>query len=159
MARLGGWKRIGIIASVVWFLGAGIFTYNGMEKYQREQFNAQFDLLWDKAADKARDKYLSEHPPEDLTKIYAANKQQTKTTEADQELERLASGTFTPDLVVCKDCVLLKEQFLTNHRRIALEASASVAFTTVALAWGLAYLILFLVRWVKRGFINAENSN
>ena len=33
MARLSGWKRIGIIVSVVWILGAGIFTYNIVMNY------------------------------------------------------------------------------------------------------------------------------
>jgi hypothetical protein len=33
-----------------------------------------------------------------------------------------------------------------------LEA-ALVAFIPVPLGWGFAYLVLFLVRWVKRGFI------
>jgi hypothetical protein len=28
MMKLNGWKRIGIIASVVWILGAGVYTYD-----------------------------------------------------------------------------------------------------------------------------------
>lgn len=30
MAKLDGWKRIGVIVSVVWILGSGIFTYNAV---------------------------------------------------------------------------------------------------------------------------------
>jgi hypothetical protein len=38
---------------------------------------------------------------------------------------------------------------LTNAR----EEAALVAFVPVPLGWGFAYLLFFLVRWVKRGFI------
>jgi hypothetical protein len=138
MARLSGWKRIGIIASVVWILGAGIFTYRAVEKSEWETYSAQSDLLWGKAVGEAHDKYLSELSHERSDK---------------------PSPRFVPDLVVCDDCTLLEEQYFTNHRRVALRVSALVSFTTVALAWGLAYLILFLVNWVKRGFISPGNSN
>jgi hypothetical protein len=36
--------------------------------------------------------------------------------------------------------------------RERLEA-ATVAFVPVPLGWGFTYLVLFLVRWVKRGFV------
>lgn len=38
---------------------------------------------------------------------------------------------------------------LTNARL----AGALVAFVPVPMGWGFAYLVLFLVRWVKRGFM------
>jgi hypothetical protein len=33
VVRLGGWKRIGIIASAVWSLGAGAYIYNHVMDY------------------------------------------------------------------------------------------------------------------------------
>jgi hypothetical protein len=126
MARLGGWKRTGIIASVVWILGAGISSYVGVEKLEREEFNAKWDDAWNT--------YLMF-----------------------QRYHALPKG-FTPT-AMCEDCRLLEEQFHTNYTRVALRASAAFTFTILALGWALAYLVLFLVNWVKRGFISPGNSN
>lgn len=71
--KLNGWKRIGIIASVVWILGAGLTSL------------AELDYL---------------------------------------------AGTPSSDW----------------------SAAAFVTFAPVPLGWGFVYLVLFLVRWVKRGF-------
>jgi hypothetical protein len=39
-----------------------------------------------------------------------------------------------------------------DNRRFEFESAAAVAVVPVPLAWGFVYLILFLIRWVKRGF-------
>ena len=41
MAKLNGWKRIGIIVSVVWILCADIYTYNAVENSVVENASAQ----------------------------------------------------------------------------------------------------------------------
>jgi hypothetical protein len=176
MARLGGWKRIGIIASVLWILGAGIFTYNSVNTYEWRTFYEQRNLLreWDeaKAAPKAPPGFVPDAPQESATPSPAPPPETLPPNFFDN---KPAGSSVPPDLgeptehgpweayqdpkPPCKDCALLEKQFLATHRRIALRASALIAFTTVALAWGLAYLILFLVNWVKRGFINPGNSN
>jgi hypothetical protein len=76
MMKLNGWKRIGIIASVVWILGAGVYTY-------------------------------------------------------DSEMDR-ANDYITSTFLNCES-----------------------NWVGAGDAWGFAYLVLFIVRWVKRGFVQS----
>jgi hypothetical protein len=43
--------------------------------------------------------------------------------------------------------------YLPTSRKAALKTSAIFTFGSLALGWGFVYLILFLVNWVKRGFV------
>lgn len=114
MMKLNGWKRIGIIASVVWILGAGLYTYDS-------EFNRASHYI---AADHVRcDSYLGNYKDEDAREM------------AFRECNKQAD-----------DSLALAE---TNARLVG----AIVAFVPVPLGWGFTYLALFLVRWVKRGFI------
>jgi hypothetical protein len=116
MMKLSGWKRIGIIVSVVWVVGAGIYTYDS-------EINRSSDSI---ANTHVRcDSYLADYKDEGARE--AAFQRCNK--EADDSLA-LA---------------------LTNAR---LEG-ALVALVPVPLGWGFTYLVLLLVRWVKRGFMRA----
>jgi len=106
MAKLNGWKRIGIIASVVWILGAGVYTFkvtndadikaaSGLTLSCEEAHNWRGS----DECDKRSTAYLAEVAPYEPIK------------------------------------------------------AALVAFVPVPLGWGFVYLVLFLVRWVKRGFM------
>ncbi len=180
MARLNGWQRIGIIVSVVWILGAGIYTYKWIaDNYDREAVLQGYDC---KEAERERERN------DDLTQIYPANKQQTETTEADQWLERLASPPKPKSGAKAHDVVPLKEwdaqgnpivsqpglppgfvidlscdeqalAYRASRKGDQLRGAAVVAFVPLPLGWGFVYLIFFLVRWVKRGFISPGNSN
>ena len=112
MAKLNGWQRIGIIASVVWILGGGMGTYFS-ELDSASRFIASDHVscdasLWGETGD-ARDKGY-------------------------KECNQQAGDAFAVAL--------------SNAR---LEA-ALVALIPVPLGWGVAYLSLSLVRWVRRGF-------
>jgi hypothetical protein len=101
--KLSAWKRIGIIASVVWMLGAGLKTYGSMNAAcvgvasieERSCEESSPHSNWDKCFKQFQD--------------------------------RVATCNAWPEAVV-------------------------VAIVPVPFAWGFVYLILFLVRWVKRGF-------
>src|SRR5271167_3632413 len=112
MMKLNGWKRIGIIASVLWILGAGVHTY-------------------DSEIDRASALIVSNH------------------VACDSDLAGKTGDDYTKGFNECNkhadDSLALA---LTNAR---LEA-ALVAFVAMPLGWGFTYLVLFLVRWVKRGF-------
>lgn len=110
---LNGWKRIGIIASVVWILGAGVRTY-------------------DSESNSAIEGSASTHVTCDSN---LAGESGDAWTKGFDECNKRADG-------------LLAEE-IANARFDA----AIVAFVPVPLGWGLVYLILFLVRWVKRGFV------
>ena len=104
-------KRIGIILSVIWVLGAGLHTYTS-------------------------EKDVSSRVVTDI-QVHCINNLADKSGAAwddgfnrcDQEDDK----AFAQDL-----------------RNARLDA-AIVAFGGVPLGWGFIYLILFLIRWVKRG--------
>ena len=99
------WKRVGIIASVVWILGAGIYTL--------------------KVQDDADSKFVNDMT---LSCIDAYNFQE-------------------PALEKC-----LKKGTDSVAERIPGERieAAIVALVPVPLGWGFIYLVLFLVRWIRR---------
>lgn len=112
MVRLSGWKRIGIVVSVAWILGMGIYTFITVDD----------DPLWlgyrEAQAMKGSPKWLLLH-------FHRAFE---------------SPGPYPPAVSPWPETVI-------------------VAFGTVLLGWGFAYFVLFLVRWVKRGFISPGNSN
>lgn len=108
MARLNGWKRIGIIASIAWILGAGLHRHGVVQRR------------------------YSEMDVEDTLNC-----------------EKWLAGL--PDIKHC-DWYISDPAQLKAQAEDAWFEAALVGFTPVPLGWGFAYLILFLVRWVKRGF-------
>jgi hypothetical protein len=113
MVKINGWKRIGIIASVVWILCAGVHTY-------------------DSEIDSASKGIASIHVACD---------------------SNLAGKTGDAWDTWFKACNKDAEESLSEAYKNAWFEAALVAFIPVPLGWCFAYLVLFLVRWVKRGFI------
>ncbi len=110
--KLNGWKRLGIIASVIWVLGAGAYTdTKEMDKFSKLIADTHVQC----------DENLAGKTGEEWSKGFAACNR-----EADESLASVIPV-------------------------VRLDA-AIVALVPVPLGWGSAYLILCLVRWVKRGF-------
>jgi hypothetical protein len=107
MPKLNGWQRIGVVASVVWILGAGFYTLDAVQES-------------DSKTAVAAALECESHIPQGITTLAECDKRMT-----DYEAETY-SGEWAD--------------------------AAIVAFVPVPLAWGLAYLTLFLTRWIKRGF-------
>lgn len=101
--RLSGWKRIGIVVSVAWILGAGIYTY---EKLINSDLNYFMVVIND---------CLDEH--------HDAN-----------------------------ECTKQGYKYLDGARASDLMMASIVGIVPVPFAWGFAYLMLFTVRWIRRGF-------
>lgn len=113
--KLNGWKRIGIIASVVWILGAGLYTD-------------------DSELDKASDLIAKIHVRCDGNRPDCSKNQAACDAAFDRCNKEAADS-------------------LASAYESAWLAAAIVAFVPVPLGWGFVYLVLFLVRWVKRGFM------
>ena len=115
MAKLDGWKRIGIIVSVVWILGAAVLTYDS----------------------------ATDHASEAIASIHVA---------CDSNLAGKTGDAWTTGFGECnKQADDSLAEAITNARLTA----ALFAFIPVPLGWGFVYLILFLVAWVKRGFMSS----
>ena len=104
-------KRIGIILSVIWVLGAGIHTYTSEVATDIQVQGRIVEECINNLADKSGAAW------------------DDGFNRCDQEDDK----AFAQDL-----------------RNARLDA-AIVAFGGVPLGWGFIYLILFLIRWVKRG--------
>jgi hypothetical protein len=120
--KLNGWKRIGIVATVVWAIG-GYFH--------------EFDSLFDSAVG-------------------------TYATIDEHCVQRAADGASQ----TVDQCDQAMEQSMHEATSDAREAALYVALIPIPLAWGGVYFVLFLSRWIKRGFVPAsaglestENNN
>ena len=103
--KLNGWKRIGIVASVIWILAAGART-EGVES----------------------------------DAVVQAASALTISCEQAQNMRWSA------------ECDARSTDYLAENLKYAWIDAAIVAFVPVPLGWGLAYLVLFLVRWIKLRF-------
>lgn len=111
--KLNGWKRIGIIASVAWILGAGFRTYT--------------------------------------SEIDSASRAVSFThVTCDANLAGKTGDAWTKGF---DECNKQADELLNVDTSNARMDAAGVAIFPVPLGWGLAYLILFLARWVRRGFV------
>ena len=104
-------KRIGIILSVIWVLGAGLHTYTS-------------------------EKDVSSRVVTDI-QVRCIN--------------YLAGESGAAWDAGFNRCDQEADEAFARYLRDARLDAAIVAFGGVPLGWGFIYLILFLIRWVKRG--------
>lgn len=114
-----GWKRISVILSVLWMLGAGWYTLVS-EDDQWGRINASAHSTCFENAEREE---MSENPEN-------VERGKAMWTRCEEDRDK-------------HDLIQLK---------IVRQDAAIAAFVPVPFAWGAVYLILFLVRWVKRGF-------
>lgn len=105
--KLNGWKRLGIIVSIIWIVTAYLYTFN-TRRYARIQM---VDNVW-----------IPNCPPRALSEVQ------------------------------WEECVKRYEDFLNrtipgDHMEAALVALVPFPFV---------FMIIFLVRWVRRGFITQK---
>lgn len=115
--RLNGWKRIGIVGSVVWILGAGYYTLSSAGNRDAE-FASSLTLECEKGNAEAHG----------------------------------VPGSYAGST----ECDKLSTDYLAETRNSEWEEAAVVAFVPVPLGWGFGYLMLFVFRWIKRGFMPAR---
>ena|ERR1700676_926914 len=109
--KLNGWKRLGIVASTVWILGAGTCTYSA-----------------------ARDADIK------------------FAVETEDACETATGQANFPHFSPARDCHQESIHYINVTLLDAEIGAALMAFIPVPMGWGFVYLILFLVRWITRGF-------
>lgn len=118
MLKLNGWRRIGVIASVAWVLGAYSYV-SGRDVSKETNSAASFDVSCE------------------VTLPLRSGSQQRRAW--NKECEKRA------------DDILALETANDNTKE------GEVALIPVPLGWGFAYLVLFLARWIRRGFIKERS--
>lgn len=105
---MSGWRRIGIVVSAVWILGAGLYTLDRRTN-AAIHFGSQTTLMCEGYYDPGGPHWSAACDKDGMDAMNVA----------------IAQGRAD---------------------------AAMVALIPVPLGWGFAYLVLFLVRWIKRGF-------
>ncbi|MGA2965425.1 MAG: hypothetical protein ABSD64_04380 [Terriglobales bacterium] len=142
MAKLNGWKRIGIIASVVWILGAGAYTYDSEIEVASLRISEAHV-----SCDSAAKAPLTVTPPPGYT-LESSSK--APDFFPDPGTVPMPPGAVPAD---SGDCHKQAEDSLALAVKNARLDASLVALVPVPLCWLFTYLVLFLVRWVKRGFM------
>jgi hypothetical protein len=123
--KLGGWQRIGVILSVLWFIGFGVFMFE-------HEFSGHSDFrMWQLG---------------NCVKIAEWRRESLQPSDAsrDAQIER--------DL---KDCSDRASAFFTKQVGDLwsnLWILLLIDLASIALAWLLVWIVVSLVRWVSRGF-------
>jgi hypothetical protein len=138
--KINGWKRIGVIASVVWMVGAGLYTLN-VTSGADLRFAAS---IYRQCAD-IRDE-RSQNQREYCARQGAIAPMIDSSTVFNKCMEEFAAKY--PDT-----CSTRSTDYAVSALPGERIEAIVVALVPVPFAWGLAYLVLFLVRWVKRGFL------
>ena len=140
--KIKGWQRMGIIASVIWILGAGLYTLSRLS--DKDIKTAGF--FYSQCAS-TRDESNQVH-----------------RLECEKKSERAFAVNMTAVFSKCMapydkefwqtdaKCTKESEDYAVNAIPSERLGAAIVAFGPVPVAWGGAYLVIFLTRWVKRGF-------
>jgi hypothetical protein len=132
--KLGGWQRIGVILSVLWFIGFGVFMFD--EEISRHSASHVRQLgNCNKIAEFERQWFLRRDDP-----AYA-----TKDAEVQRKLDK------------CRDDA--DAFFMEQDPRSSLWIILLIDLASIALAWLLVWTVVSLVRWVSRGFQNPQRSN
>lgn len=109
MKHINGWKRIGVVASVAWAIGAYIHV---------------FDTVYGEG--------------------------QRISIESDKICDDSAYNGGTSESV--EQCDIDMNKSLDEDRHVSAEYAAFGAVLPIPIGWGFAYLLIFIVRWIKRGF-------
>jgi hypothetical protein len=126
--KLNGWNRIGIIISVIWIIGVGYRIYDSeVDRASVRKLEAQ--AACDSTANRLPDQARSIPDPREVPIPPGAH------VEDSTECNKRAGDAFG--------------LFIVTARKEA----AAFALIPVPLGWAFAYIALFLVRWVKRGFM------
>jgi len=113
MIKLNGWKRVGIVASLVWILGAYLYIHNSAISGSSEA----------------------------ISSIHVS---------CDADLIGKTGDAYTNGF---NECNKQADDSLAVAITDARLDGALAALAPVPLGWGFVYLVLFLARWVRRGFI------
>jgi hypothetical protein len=148
MMKLNGWKRIGIIVSVIWILGAGAYTYDS-EIDQASLPISRTYLSCDSAARAPTSRDILDQIAAGSTAGQAPLPHKAPDSAPEPGTVPMPTGAVLAD---SRDCHKQAEDLLALAVKNARLDASLVALMPVPLGWGITYLVLFLVRWVKRGF-------
>jgi hypothetical protein len=124
---MSGWYRIGVVLSVLWFIGFGLWLRFYMSNYAGEYLKREFSFCsttWEAE----KDRFLHEFG--DKWDRPAIDKQLAKLIQFENECRERASASF-------------------YSQRVSNWAIALIAAISVALLWLVTLIAVFVGRWVE----------
>jgi hypothetical protein len=154
--RINGWQRIGIVASFAWILGAGFQTLKAiddrainMSVFMHEQCDKSRDELQDQQNEIQQDEKSKQN--QEFEEWLKRHKSQEWLNQRQNLLEQRRQREQEQAQQEWQECDKDADEALTNLSKGAWDEAALAAFVPVPFGWGAAYVLLFVVRWVRRG--------
>lgn len=135
--KLNGWQRIGIAASVVWSLGAGVYTHHVIKAHEQA-------YAWSR--------YKACEMDEDAAATQWREHCRALPHVGDWRMAYVKCMTSLDPVKSSNACIT--KGFTDAHfiyRNLWMKV-----FAVAIVPWGI-YLILFVVRWVTRGFVRPSS--
>ena len=124
---MGGWKRIGIVLSIIWFLGFGVYLF------AQPSFEAELHK-WSLHACTT----IYQSAEEDSRKFGTIERRMPEIEAARKEC--IEKATLTYERIRPSDYARLTEIIVVN-------------LVSIALAWLVVGGCVSVVRWIRRGFL------
>lgn len=135
--KINGWQRIGIVASVIWIVGAGLYT---LERLSDEDIKTA-GFFYGQCAS-IRDETYHAHS------VSCARGGENNIDEFNK-----CMVPYNKELEQLDDkCTKEGQDYVINAVPRERLGAAVIAFGPVPVAWGGAYFALFVFRWVRRGW-------
>jgi len=131
--RARGWRRIGLILSVIWFLGFGLF-------------------LWQRTVEDIVQPYSD--TLKTCGEILDIDNEALQYLRTVEEIDRRQSANFAKYKKCQTDAEVTWNNTLPSNW-LTLAVVVGVDLVTIALGWLVVWIGIVIVRWVQRGFASA----
>jgi hypothetical protein len=128
--KRSGWRRIGMVLSVIWFVGFGGFLWIGETSHNADSYGV-------KLRNCAAILEFSNEPSQYILK--------------QQDRAMIAIDSLTKYEICRSDA----ERFFLNEAEQlyrGIPILLGIDFATVIVGWALAWVVILVVRWINRGF-------
>jgi hypothetical protein len=119
-----GWRRIGIVVSIIWFIVFGLYVWGDSARQNGEFYQSQLGLCYSMEDDDIR----------------MHGQLSPAGQERDQKCRADAQKFFFSQI---------------DKQRENIPILIGVDLATIAVGWALVWFVVFVVRWVRRGFASA----
>jgi hypothetical protein len=128
--RARGWRRIGIVVSVVWFIAFAAYVWSDSNLRNGDFYSSQLRMCYT-ILDVANESLQYARTPEERDKRSSENRAKYEKCNAD------AKALFFSE---------------ADQLYKGIPIILGVDLATIAIGWALVWFVVFVVRWIRRGF-------
>jgi hypothetical protein len=130
MPKLSGWQRIGIVVSVIWFVGFAGYVWIDSNRHSDDFHISQLKLcgdIWDTEMERA---FQSKNDADKDRKLAAAHEKHKQ----------------------CKDDATALFFRSAEGNREAIPLLLAIDLGTVVAGWLIVWFLVSVAKWIRRGF-------